>query len=139
MASEGQPPSAQARNASKGLERLATCLVPITPRRCQMKPVGKPVHLTDDEVRSIQNEFKARRRPGSYEEGKWAVSHFNRDPRVLGAPWPNNYPKSVVLRDITLRTIEQTPGVTLSQEQRKRLAEALVDAGVSAVEIRAHG
>ena len=86
-----------------------------------MKPVGKPVHLTDDEVRSIQNEFKARRRPGSYEEGKWAVSHFNRDPRVLGASWPNHYPKSVVLRDITLRTIEQTPGVTLSQEQRKRL------------------
>jgi 2-isopropylmalate synthase len=104
-----------------------------------MKSVGKPVHLTDDEARSIHEAFEARRRPGSYEPGKWAVSHFNRDPRVLGAPWPDHYPKSVVLRDITLRTIEQTPGVTLSPAQRKRLAEALIDVGVSAVEIRLHG
>jgi isopropylmalate/homocitrate/citramalate synthase len=104
-----------------------------------MKPVGKPVHLTDDEVRSIQKAFADRRRPGSYQPGKWATSHLNRDPRVIGVAWPDHYPKKVVLRDITLRTIEQTPGVTLSPAQRKRLAEALVDVGVSAVEIRLHG
>lgn len=98
----------------------------------------RPVHLTDAEIGWVRSEFAARRRPGSYMPGKWAVSHLNREARVIGASWPNQYPKSVKLRDITLRTIEQAPGVTISQDQRRRLAEAIVGAGIGAVEIRLH-
>lgn len=96
-------------------------------------------HLTPEEVALIRDAFARRRRPGSYEPGKWAVSHYNRDPAILGAPWPERYPESVTLRDITLRVIEQAPGVTVNREQRRRLGEALLEAGVADVEVSAHG
>jgi isopropylmalate/homocitrate/citramalate synthase len=96
-------------------------------------------HLTAEEVRLIREAFARRRRPGSFEPGKWAVSHYNRDPQVLGAAFPDHYPESVVLRDITLRVIEQTPGVTVDRAQRRRLGEALLDAGVTDIEVSAHG
>lgn len=96
-------------------------------------------HLTPEEVRQIREAFAGRRRPGSYEPGKWAVSHYNRDPAVLGAAFPDHYPEAVVLRDITLRVIEQTPGVTVDRGQRRRLGEALVEAGITDIEVSAHG
>lgn len=96
-------------------------------------------HLTPEESQRMRDAFAARRRPGSYEPGKWSVSPYNRDPQVLGAGWPDRYPESVVLRDITLRVIEQTPGVTVTREQRVKIGEALLDAGVSNLEISAHG
>jgi isopropylmalate/homocitrate/citramalate synthase len=98
-----------------------------------------PPHLTHEEAQRMRDAFARRRLPGSYEPGRWAVSHYNRDPAVLGAPFPATYPESVVLRDITLRVIEQTPGVTLDRSQRRRLGEALLDAGVADIEVSAHG
>lgn len=96
-------------------------------------------HLTPEEVRTIRDAFARRRRPGSYEPGRWAVSHYNRDPMVLGAAWPERYPERVTLRDITLRVIEQAPGVIVNRAQRRRLGEALLDAGVTDIEVSAHG
>ncbi|HWF57930.1 MAG TPA: hypothetical protein VG520_06230 [Candidatus Dormibacteraeota bacterium] len=98
-----------------------------------------PPHLTAEEARLMREAFARRRRPGSYQPGRWAVSPYNRDPAVLGAPFPDHYPQSTTLRDITLRVIEQTPGVTLDRGQRRRLGEALLDAGVSDMEVSAHG
>ncbi|GAC1657311.1 MAG: 2-isopropylmalate synthase [Candidatus Dormibacteraceae bacterium] len=96
-------------------------------------------HLTPEEVQTMRDAFAKRRRPGSYEPGKWAVSHYNRDPEILGAAWPDRYPESVILRDITLRVIEQTPGVSITNAQRVRLGEALIEAGIDDIEISAHG
>ncbi len=96
-------------------------------------------HLTDAEVERIQRALAGRRRPGSYEPGKWSVSPYNRDPDVLGLAFPPTYPESVTVRDITLRVIEQTPGVVLDQGQRLRLGQALLEAGVSNLEVSAHG
>lgn len=98
-----------------------------------------PPHLTPDEARRMREAFAGRRRPGSFEPGRWGVSPYNRDPAVLGAPFPDHYPTSTTLRDITLRVIEQTPGVTLDRGQRRRLGEALLDAGISDIEVSAHG
>ncbi len=100
---------------------------------------GPSSHLTPDEVRHIQEAFARRRRPGSFEPGRWAVSPYNRDASVLGAPFPDHYPHSTTLRDITLRVIEQTPGVTVDRAQRRRLGEALLEAGVPEIEVSAHG
>jgi 2-isopropylmalate synthase len=96
-------------------------------------------HLTPDEVAIIRDAFARRRRAGSYEPGRWAVSHYNRDSQVLGAAWPDHYPESVTLRDITLRVIEQSPGVTVNRAQRRKLGEALLEAGVADIEVSAHG
>lgn len=98
-----------------------------------------PPHLTADEVQVMREAFARRRRPGSYEPGKWSVSPYNREPGVLGAAFPDHYPETVVLRDITLRVIEQTPGVSVTKEQRRRLGDALLDAGVANLEITAAG
>ena len=100
---------------------------------------GEAPHLTSDEVKIIRDAFARRRRPGSYEPGRWAVSHYNRDPKVLGAAFPDHYPESVTIRDITLRVIEQAPGVTVDRAQRRRIGEALLEAGVSDLEISSHG
>jgi isopropylmalate/homocitrate/citramalate synthase len=98
-----------------------------------------PPHLTDAEAASMRAAFAARRVPGSYEPGKWAVSPYNRDPAVLGRAFPSQYPERTTLRDITLRVIEQTPGVFLTAHQRRLLGEAIVDAGLTDIEVSAHG
>lgn len=103
------------------------------------QPIAEPPHLTPDEAGQMREAFAKRRRPGSYQPGRWGVSPYNREPAVLGAPFPDHYPVSTTLRDITLRVIEQTPGVTLDRGQRRRLGEALLDAGVSDIEVSAHG
>ncbi len=40
--------------------------------------------LDASDIEHIQKEVAAFRKPGSYEPGKWSVSHHNRNPRVLG-------------------------------------------------------
>lgn len=88
-------------------------------------------YLTNEEVQFIRNEINRHRIPGAYEPGKWSISHYNRRPEVTGG----RYPKSVVLRDITLRTAEQTPVVSLTWDDRLRLAEALIEAGVRSIQL----
>lgn len=87
-------------------------------------------HLTDDEVALLQQAVARSRTPETLVKGKWSVSPLNRDPAVVGS-----LPSAVTLRDISLRTIEQTPGAWLSQRQRRSLAEALVDAGVRSFQV----
>jgi isopropylmalate/homocitrate/citramalate synthase len=71
--------------------------------------------------------------PG-YEPGKWKVSDANRRVDVVG-----QRPASVRMRDLTLRVTEQMSDVSLSHEQRLRLLEALVRAGVSSLETSSFG
>lgn len=87
-------------------------------------------HLTEAEHARLMAEIRGRRTPETYVPGKWSVSPLNRAPEVLGATPPDRFPESVTIRDITLRTVDQAPGVVITLEQRLRIAEALIDAGV---------
>lgn len=87
-------------------------------------------HLTEAEHAELMAEIRKRRTPETYVEGKWSVSPLNRMPEVLAATLPKRFPANVTIRDITLRTIEQAPGVMITQEQRTMLAQALIEAGV---------
>ena len=91
--------------------------------------------LTQDETEAIRRHIDDHRHPGTYEPGKWSVGHNNRRPEVLGLQLPDHYPERVRLRDIVLRTIEQTPGVAITGPERKRLARALVEAGVPSLQL----
>jgi isopropylmalate/homocitrate/citramalate synthase len=91
--------------------------------------------LTQDETEAIRRHIDDHRQPGTYEPGKWSVGHNNRRPEVLGLQLPDHYPERVRLRDITLRTIEQTPGVAVTRPERARLARALVEAGVPSLQL----
>lgn len=88
-------------------------------------------HLTEQEAAVIKAGVKRRRTPKTLVENRWSVSPLNQTPEVVG----DAAPKHVLLRDITLRTIEQTPGVWVNELQRRHLAEALVFAGVPAVQL----
>lgn len=88
-------------------------------------------HLTDKEAAVIKEGVQRRRTPKTLVEDKWSVSPLNQNPAVVG----DAAPKRVLLRDITLRTIEQTPGVWINDLQRRHLTDALVRAGVSAVQL----
>ncbi|MBI2907136.1 MAG: hypothetical protein HYX92_05710 [Chloroflexi bacterium] len=87
-------------------------------------------YITREEKEWVKGEIAKLRTPETLVEGKWNVSPLNRDPEVLGKFGPAHYPPSVMIRDDTLRTIEQTPGICLSAAERRRLAVALVEAGV---------
>src|SRR5687767_3922294 len=88
-------------------------------------------HLTAEEARSITESVRRRRTPRTLVDDKWSVSPLNHEPAVVG----NAVPKRALLRDITLRTIEQTPGVWINELQRRHLSEELVRAGVQAVQL----
>ena len=88
-------------------------------------------HLTEQEALTIKEGVQRRRTPQTLVENKWSVSPLNQRPEVIGSAAPTR----VLLRDITLRTIEQTPGVWVNELQRRHIAEALVHAGVSAVQL----
>lgn len=92
------------------------------------------VHLNEEEVRFVQEELAKRRIPGPYEEGKWSVSPLNRTPEAFQLA-PGAFPKSVVLRDITLRTVYQKPGVSITPEGRAALAQALLEVGVRSLQV----
>lgn len=87
-------------------------------------------HLTEDEYNQIQQALDRCRTPETLVRGKWSVSPLNRNPEVVG-----NLPASVTLRDISLRTIDQTAGTWLTQTQRRSLAEALVDVGIRSFQV----
>lgn len=91
--------------------------------------------LRKDEIESIRRHISAHRHPGTYEPGKWSVSHHNRASEALGLRLPDRYPQRVKMRDITLRTIEQTPGVAVTRAERIRLAGALVEIGVPSIQL----
>jgi len=92
-------------------------------------------HLTDHEAKLIKEAVARRRTPKTLVEGKWSVSPLNQDPAVIARYGGGKLPERVVLRDITLRTIDQTPGVWVTEPQRKLLAEELIRAGVSSLQI----
>lgn len=87
-------------------------------------------HLSPEEVRQVREALDRRRPPGAYEPGKWSVSRFDRQ-----VP----YPSSAILRDITLRVIEQTPVVSVDATQRLHLARQLLDAGLRHLEVSLGG
>lgn len=87
--------------------------------------------MNDEDIAQIHAAIDERRSEGSYVPGKWSVSAFNRDPEVLGGAMP----RSVTIRDITLRTAEQAHGAPLSNYERARLAEALIDAGLRSLQV----
>ncbi|WP_198654427.1 hypothetical protein [Nocardia aurea] len=82
-------------------------------------------------MRSSLDTFRSG--PG-YEPGSWKVSDANRRDDVVGSR-----PVSVRMRDLTLRVTEQMSDVSLSHQQRLRLLEALVRAGVSSLETSSFG
>jgi isopropylmalate/homocitrate/citramalate synthase len=88
----------------------------------------KPVVFTDDDIQTMRTSLNSRRVPGSYEPGKWSVSQWNRDESVVGV-----LPKSIQLRDITLRTVEEMSGVMLTKGERAELLSAIAETGVSAI------
>lgn len=92
-------------------------------------------HLTDHEANLVREAVSRRRTPKTLVEGKWSVSPLNQDSTVIARYGEGRLPERVVLRDITLRTIDQTPGVWVTVAQRRYLAEELIRSGVSSVQI----
>ena len=88
-----------------------------------------------EEVDHFQSALGKYREPGAYEPGKWMVSHLNRRADVL----QGTFPAEVTLRDITVRTTEQMPGVVLPPDDRLRLLRAVVESGVPSIQIGAFG
>ncbi len=66
-----------------------------------------------------------------YVENAWWASPFNEKPEVKAQLWPG---QKVEIHDATLRDGEQTPGVVFSEDDKLRIAEKLVDAGVTRIE-----
>ncbi|MFT4009650.1 MAG: hypothetical protein QM655_06355 [Nocardioidaceae bacterium] len=88
----------------------------------------KPQVFTDEEIALFREEVSSRRRPGSYQPGRWSVSPLNRDAAVTG-----QMPASIRFRDSTLRSIETMPGVVASESAKAEYLARLVRSGVSEV------
>ena len=88
-----------------------------------------------EEVEHFQSALGKYREPGAYEPGKWMVSQLNRRTDVL----QGTFPAEITLRDITVRTTEQMPGVVLPPDHRLRLLRAVVESGVPSIQIGAFG
>ncbi len=95
----------------------------------------KPKIFTPEEVQSMRDSLTSFRIPGSYEEGKWMTSYLNRRQEVVGS----SAPARVSIRDITLRNIEQMPGVVLDPEDRKRLLANITAVGVPEIQLSMFG
>lgn len=85
----------------------------------------KPEVFTADELAKMRSDIRSNRVPGAYEPDKWSVSPFNRTESAT-----SRLPKSIRLRDITLRTLEILPGVSTTEEQKLEFVRGLVEAGV---------
>ena len=92
-------------------------------------------HLTAQEAKLIRDAVLSRRTPKTLVDGKWSVSPLNQDPAVIGRFGGGRLPEKVIIRDITLRTIDQAPGVWITEPQRRHLAEELIRTGVSSLQI----
>jgi len=90
--------------------------------------------FTDEQMVKMRAGLDSFRTGPGYEPGKWKVSDANRRIDVVG-----ERPASVRMRDLTLRVTEQMSDVSLSQQQRLTLLEALVRAGVSSLETSSFG
>ena len=66
-----------------------------------------------------------------FKENAWWVSPYNDEKEVVEAARPK---QNVVIHDATLRDGEQTPGVVFSVDDKLRIAEKLVEAGVTRIE-----
>lgn len=88
------------------------------------------MYLDEKAQANIRAAINKHRRPGSYEPGKWDVSHFNREEHVVG-----KIKGTVRLRDMTLRCAEQTPGVGLTNAELVKLAVALAEANVPNIQV----
>lgn len=100
-----------------------------------LKKKGVHWFLTDQEVKSITDELEILRTKGNYNPGKWFLSGLNENPKALGLALPDHMPKKVTIRDITLRTAEQGPGVVLTLPERLRMLRALLEIGISSFEL----
>ncbi|MBI2907631.1 MAG: hypothetical protein HYX92_08260 [Chloroflexi bacterium] len=89
-------------------------------------------YLSDEDVRWIRGELAKHRQEGSYMARKWSVSHYNRDAEALA---PFRFPPSVVIRDITLRTINHAHGPGMTRAEKVRVAVELEDAGITQMEL----
>ena len=91
--------------------------------------MAKPRLFNDDDLAAFHGALDEIRTPGAYSPGRWNVSALNRQPDVVGGSFPDR----IILRDISLRTIEQMPGVLRSEEERLSFLRKLVAAGVPEV------
>lgn len=66
-----------------------------------------------------------------YQPEKWWVSPYNEKENVVKASVPA---QKVEIHDATLRDGEQTPGVVFTKEDKIRIAEKLVETGVTRIE-----
>lgn len=89
--------------------------------------------FTPDELQLYSATLDEARSGAGYEPGRWKVSNLNRS---LGRD-NGSFPRKVIVRDITLRTIEQTPGVVLTPDQRREYLRALARAGVPSIVLTA--
>lgn len=90
-----------------------------------------PQVFSDPDLEDMRAGLAEFRTPGAYEPGKWMVSRYNRDPRVVGQVGG----RRVTIRDITLRTTEQLAGVILSPEERLEFLKLLVQADVPSIQV----
>ncbi|MEU5095390.1 hypothetical protein [Streptomyces sp. NPDC020996] len=90
--------------------------------------MDKPAVFTAEEIARFRAELAAKRAPGAYEPGRWSVSPLDRRPDVTGP-----LPRSVRLRDATLRSVETLPGVVASVQAKEAYLRRLVDAGVGEI------
>lgn len=66
-----------------------------------------------------------------YKEGAWWTSPYNEKEEVRNKVSP---PNGVEIHDATLRDGEQTPGVVFSPDDKLRIAEKLIEAGITRIE-----
>jgi isopropylmalate/homocitrate/citramalate synthase len=92
--------------------------------------MDKPEVFSADDLARIRGGLAQMRVPGAYEPGMWNVSKYTRDPRIAG----DAMPKSVILRDITLRVSEQISGVFVTDEDRLRFMRAIAETGIPSIE-----
>lgn len=90
----------------------------------------KPAVFTDDDLTRIRAGLAEFRVPGAYEPGKWMVSKYTRDPRLLDP----RLPAQVEFRDMTLRVTEQISGVSLSPNERIRFLQAIAATGIHSIQ-----
>ena len=91
--------------------------------------MAKPTLFTDDDLATFHAALDELRAPGSYSPGRWNVSALNRRADIVGGA----FPQRIILRDISLRTIEQMPGILRSEDERLSFLRKLVSAGVPEV------
>ncbi|MFJ9708104.1 hypothetical protein [Streptomyces sp. NPDC101234] len=88
----------------------------------------KPPVFAPEEIARFRAELGARRAPGAHEPGRWSVSPLNRRTDVVGS-----LPKTVRLRDATLRSLETLPGVTAPAGAKRAFLRRVVATGVPEV------